>query len=73
MKLILRQTHTHIRLVGLCVSSLTLILSSAFCSADECPSDVQVTLTPEQTLGNGYQPGDGTIMKRYRFQPPAPL
>jgi hypothetical protein len=64
--------HTHARLLGLCVSSLALILSSAFCSADDCPANMQVTLTAEETLGNDYQPGDGTMLKRYRFRPPAP-
>jgi acetyl esterase/lipase len=54
-----------------CVSSVALILSSAFCSADDCPPDnkAQIQL-PEETLDCAYQPPDGCdVLHRYRFLP----
>ena len=51
MKSILRQTHIHPHLLQVCVSSLALILSSAFCFADDCPPNTQATMPPnEETL-----------------------
>ena len=63
-------THTH-ALLAVCVSSVALIFSSAFCSADDCPSNGHVTPADEETLDAQYQPY-GSILHRYRFVPPVP-
>ena len=56
----------------MCVSSVALILSSAFCFAVQCPNNGSVMLGNEETLDPAYQPY-GNLLHRYRFVPPAPF
>jgi hypothetical protein len=54
-----------------CFCSFALILSSAFCLADTCPSNTQASIPPnKEQLDHAYQPPDGDILHRYRFPPP---
>jgi acetyl esterase/lipase len=70
--------HTSTQILWLCLSSFALLLSSAFCFADNaCPSDIRAHLPPnEETPDYIYQPpppNDFNILHRYRFVPPAPF
>ncbi|MDQ3200392.1 MAG: alpha/beta hydrolase fold domain-containing protein [Verrucomicrobiota bacterium] len=71
MKLTFASTHT---LLAVCVSSVALILSSAFCVADTPPPDIEAPMPAnEETLKTDFQPPDGNILHRYRFVPPNAL
>jgi len=57
-----------------CVFSLALILSSAFCSAQRCPDNVDLGPVPEEQLDAGFQPhaydpDDNTVLRRIRYSP----
>ncbi len=58
----------------MCFSSVALILSSAFSSADTCPANVQATIIGDpEILDPIYQPpapDENDILHRYRFLPP---
>lgn len=66
----IRPTYATIRLI---ICAAALVLSNRFCLADTCPPDHQAPMPPsEELLAHAYQPPDGDILHRYRFQPPAP-